>query len=261
MNYPNLQVEVADNGVATVTIDRPEVRNAVNTETLVSLTGAFRDLSENEDVRAIVLRGAGEKAFCAGADLKEWQDREGASGYRAHFEAVARSVEAITRSPKPVVAAVDGYALAGGCGLAVACDITLASERSAFGLPEIRIGLLPAIVMAPIFRAIGRKKGVEMVLRGNRLKAVEAEACGLITRCVADDKIHEEAQALAAELASFSPFAMKLGKEAIATLGDMEFYASLNYLREVIALTSLSEDAAEGVAAFFEKRDPSWKGR
>jgi len=261
MDYPHLEIRTGEGGVATVVIDRPEVRNAVNTETLGSLSRAFTDLSADGAVRAVVLRGRGEKAFCAGADLKEWQGREGVAAYRMHFDAVARAIESIARCSKPTVAAVDGFALAGGCGLAAVCDITLCTKRSQFGLPEIQIGLIPAIVMAPIFRAVGRKKGVEMVLRGRRLSGEEAECFGLATRCVSDDALEAETAKVAAELASLSPYTLRVTKEALSQLSDMEFFASLRYLREVVASASMSEDAREGVAAFFEKRPPRWKGR
>ncbi len=259
--YPHLSLSRPAPGVALVAIDRPEARNALNAAVLDSLARVFQDLSSDADCRAVILRGTGEKAFCAGADLKEWQARDGIAAYREHFGAVAKVVEGIGKCTKPIIAAVDGFALAGGCGLAAACDVTIATRRSVFGLPEVKIGLLPAIVMAPIFRAVGWKKAVELALRGNRIGGEEAERIGLVTRCVDEGKLEEEALALAKEFSSLSPLVLKMGKEAIHQLGDMEYFASLKYLRDQIASLSTSQDAHEGVASFFENREPVWKGK
>jgi enoyl-CoA hydratase/carnithine racemase len=161
----------------------------------------------------------------------------------------------------PVIAQVHGYALAGGCGLAVGSDLVIASDDATFGLPEIKIGLLPLIVSAPILRAAGGKRGLLMILSGEPVTAREAFDMGLVSRVVPRERLAEETTALATTLAGFSPTAIGLMKEAAATTRDMEYGKALSYLRELLVLVGMSEDAKEGIAAFFEKRAPHWKGR
>lgn len=259
MPYENILVESAG-AVATITINRPERRNALTAATLRELRDAFGALP-GTGARAAILRGAGDQAFCAGADLKEVLEQDTALGRRAYFSGVAEVVEAIARCPAPVIAMVHGFALAGGCGLAVAPDFTLAAEDAQFGLPEIRIGLLPMVVMAPIFRAVGRKQAVRLVLLGERVGAREALAMGLVTEVHPKADLEARARALAETLAGLPPAAMGLAKEAMHAMGDMEYFASLRYLREMVTIQASTEDAAEGIRAFFEKRAPVWRGR
>ncbi len=210
----------------------------------------------------ILLRGAGDVAFCAGADLKEMLDHESIAASRAHFDGVRRAIEAMHRAPQPVVARVPGFALAGGCGLAVAADFTLASRSASFGLPEIGLGLLPLVVSAPILRASGSRKALlDLVLTGRRIGVDEAVSLGLVTRVVPDADLDAEVDSLCDGLAALSPAALALGKEAIYTMSEMEYGAAMRYLREMIVLTSRTEDAREGIRAFFEKRKPTWTGR
>jgi enoyl-CoA hydratase len=157
----------------------------------------------------------------------------------------------------PVIAQVHGFALAGGCGLAVACDVVLAADDAVFGLPEINVGLLPLMVKAPILRSMGRKRGMLMVLSGEPVSAHEAFEMGLVSRVVPRAELATETTALA----RWSPTAVGLAKEAAATIQDMEYGKSVRYLRELITLVGLSDDAREGIAAFFAKREPEWKGR
>ena len=161
----------------------------------------------------------------------------------------------------PVIAQVHGFAHAGGCGLAVGCDLVVASDDAVFGLPEIKVGLLPLMVMAPILRAVGRKRGLLMILSGETVTAREAFDMGLVSRVVPRADLERETTALARKLAGFSPTAIALAKEAAYTIQDMEYGKSLRYLRELITLVGLSDDAKEGIAAFFEKRPPEWTGR
>ncbi|MBI1848500.1 MAG: enoyl-CoA hydratase/isomerase family protein, partial [Candidatus Rokubacteria bacterium] len=209
----------------------------------------------------IVLSGAGDRAFCAGADLKGVGDRGTTLAARESFGGLPRILEAIARMRTPVIAQVHGYALAGGCGLAVGCDLVIASEDAVFGLPEIRIGVLPLIVMAPIFRAAGRKRAMHLVLSGAQIPAREAFEMGLVTKVVPRADLERETSALAATIAAFSPTAVGIAKEAAATIDGMDYGAALRYLRELTTLVFLSDDAKEGIAAFFEKRAPEWKGR
>lgn len=258
----NLAVASDARGVRTIAIDREERRNALDRATLEELEAAIDAAAADPEVRVIVLRGTGTKAFSAGADLEELLAHRTIDDRRRHFDGVARVIAALHRAPQPVIARVQGFALAGGCGVAVAADFTLAAESAVFGLPEIGIGLLPMVVSAPILRATGSRKVVlDLVLTGRRVDAREAQALGLATRVVPDDRLDDEVARLAGQLAALSPAALRLGKEAIYTMSEMEYGAALRYLREMIVLTAMTEDAREGIRAFFEKRKPEWTGR
>jgi len=258
--YETLLVSRAD-GVARIVLNRPEVRNALSRTLIHELGAALAACEADPGARVIVLSGAGDKAFCAGADLKGVADRGTTLQARESFSGLATILETIPRMRTPVVAQVHGHALAGGCGLAVGCDLVIASDDASFGLPEITIGLLPLIVSAPILRAAGRKRGLLMILSGEPVSAAEALDLGLVSRVVPRAQLAAETSALAAKLAGFSPTAIGLMKEAAATTQDMEYGKALHYLRELIVLVGMSDDAKEGIAAFFEKRAPQWKGR
>ena len=260
MSYETLLVDVQD-GVASVTLNRPDVRNALSVTLIRELEQALAALEADPAARVIVLSGAGDKAFCAGADLKGVGDRGTTLQARESFGGLARILEAMARMRTPVIAKVHGFALAGGCGLAAGCDIVVAADDAVFGLPEIKIGLLPLIVMAPILRSVGRKRGMLMILSGEQVSAREAYEIGLVSRLVPRAELSPAVDALARALAGFSPTALGLAKEAAATVAGMEYGASLRYLREMITLVALSDDAREGIKAFFEKRAPNWTGR
>ena len=258
----NLRIDTDERGVRTLTIDREPRRNALDRATLDELEAAINAAAGDLDVRVLILRGAGAQAFSAGADLEELLRHETIDDRRRHFDGVARVILAMHRAPQPVIARVQGYALAGGCGVAVAADFTIAAESAVFGLPEIGIGLLPMVVSAPILRATGSRKTVlDLVLSGRRVDAREARELGLVTRVVPDERLDAEVDALAGELAALSPAALRLGKEAIYAMSEMEYGAALRYLREMIVLTAMTEDAQEGIRAFFDKRKPTWTGR
>ncbi|HEX7215343.1 MAG TPA: enoyl-CoA hydratase-related protein [Methylomirabilota bacterium] len=260
MSETPVLVDVAD-GVARVTLNRPSVRNALNPAMLAALDAALRRLEDDAAARAIVLRGAGDRAFCAGADLKGVADRGTTLQARESFGGLARILEYMGRMRTPIIAQVRGYALAGGCGLAAGCDVVVAADDAVFGLPEIRVGLLPLVVMAPILRAVGRKRAMLMILSGEPVTAREAYEMGLVSRLVPPGDLESVVSALAAALAGYSPTALGLAKEAASMVPDMEYGAALRYLREMITLVALSDDAREGIAAFFEKRAPRWTGR
>lgn len=259
MTEPVLLVEVAE-GVARVTLNRPEVRNALNEALLRELESTLRRLEDDPAARVVVLRGAGDRAFCAGADLKKVADRGTTLQARESFGGLGRILEHMARMRTPVIAQVHGYALAGGCGLAAGADIVVAADDATFGLPEIKVGLLPLIVMAPILRAVGRKRGLLMILTGEPVSAREAYEMGLVSRLVPRGDLDRTVDALARTLAGYSPTALGLAKEAAGMVPDMEYGAALRYLRELITLVALSDDAREGIAAFFEKRPPRFTG-
>jgi enoyl-CoA hydratase/carnithine racemase len=260
MAYETL-LAAQDGGVARITLNRPDVRNALSRTMVRELEAALAAAEADAAARVIVLAGAGDRAFCAGADLKGVGDRGTTLQARESFGGLARILEAITRMRTPVIAQVHGFALAGGCGLAAGCDLVIAADDAVFGLPEIKVGLLPLVVMAPILRAVGRKRGLLMILSGEPIPAREALEIGLVSRVVPRADLERETTALAARLAAFSPSAVALAKEAAYTIQDMEYGKSLRYLRELITLVGLSDDAREGIAAFFAKREPEWKGR
>lgn len=247
--------------IGEIRICRPEVRNALNAATLAGLAEAFRTAAADGDIRVLVLTGEGDTAFCAGADLREVEAAGDVPARRRYFSGVADVLEAMADAPQPVIAKVRGYALAGGAGLACGADFAVCSETAVFALPEAGLGLFPMVVMAPVLRAVGRRAAWELLTTGRRLSGVEAAAVGLVTRAVPEGELDAAVTALAEELAAKSPVALALGKAALYAVDGLGYRQALAVLREMIALTASSEDAREGIRAFFEKRAPHWPGR
>jgi enoyl-CoA hydratase/carnithine racemase len=260
MNYETLLVDVRD-GVATVTLNRPEARNALNRTLIRELGEALEALDLDAGARAIVLRGAGDRAFCAGADLKGMFHEAPILEARAQYAGLARILDGIPRMRTPVIGQVHGYALAGGCGLAAACDVVVASDDAVFGLPEIKLGLLPLMVLAPILRAAAPKRVLQLVLTGAELPAREALAIGLVGQVVPRAELGPAVQAMARTLAGYSPATLAIAKEAFYTALELDHAKALPYLRDLLTIVARSEDAQEGIAAFLEKRPPCWTGR
>jgi enoyl-CoA hydratase/carnithine racemase len=204
MAYETLLTSAAD-GVARVTLNRPDVRNALSRTLIGELGAALAAYEADPAARVIVLAGAGNKAFCAGADLKGVGDRGTTLQARESFSGLEKILEAIPTMKTPVIAQVHGYALAGGCGLAAGCDLVIASDDAVFGLPEIKVGLLPLIVMAPILRAVGRKRGLLMILSGEPITAGEAFEMGLVSRVVPRADLERETGALAGKARQAQP--------------------------------------------------------
>jgi enoyl-CoA hydratase/carnithine racemase len=260
VSYQTLLVEVAD-GVGTLTLNRPEARNALNPTLLGELREALGRLEADPETRVVVLRGAGERAFCAGADLKGMFGAASILEAREQYAGVATVLEAIPRMRTPVIAQVHGFALAGGCGLAAACDLVIAAEDAVFGLPEIKVGLLPLMVLAPILRAASPKRVLELVLTGRELPAPEALEIGLVTRVVPRRELEEAVRGVARTLAALSPATVALGKEGFYRALELPHAEALAHLRDLLTIVARSEDAREGIAAFLEKRPPRWQGR
>ena len=255
-----LLYEVVD-GVATVTLNRPDQRNALNGDMLAALVDAMKRARDDDTVRAVVLTGAGDKVFCAGADL---------GGFAAESPLVEKHfasdlfLEFFSLMPKlgkPSLCAANGHVLAGGMGLALSCDLVIAREGARFGTPEINVGAFPYMIMALIYRNVPRKKVNEMMLLGEQISAEDAVACGLANKVVPVDEFDDAVADWAGRLASKSPVLMRLGHDAMYRQQDMAFEDALEMLRSQLSLTFSTEDIREGVAAFFEKRDPEWKGR
>jgi enoyl-CoA hydratase len=260
VTYETLVVDVRDR-VATVTLNRPEARNALNRTLIQELGDALDVLDGDAEARAIVLRGAGDRAFCAGADLKGMFREAPILEAREQYAGLARILDGIPRMRTPVIGQVHGYALAGGCGLAAACDVVVASEDAIFGLPEIKLGLLPLMVMAPILRAASPKRVLQLVLTGAELPAREAAAIGLVSQVVPRAELEATVQAIARTVAGYSPAAVAIAKEAFYAALELDHGKALPYLRDLLTIVARSEDAQEGVAAFLAKRAPRWTGR
>jgi enoyl-CoA hydratase/carnithine racemase len=260
VGYEMVSYEVAD-GVATVTLNNPEKRNMLSGQMLTELVDAMRTARDSDDVRAVVLTGAGDKVFCAGADL---------GGFAADVPLVQKHFASdlfleffrlMPRLGKPSLCAANGHVLAGGMGLALSCDLVIAKEGATFGTPEINVGAFPYMIMAIIYRNVPRKKVNEMMLLGERLSAEQAVEYGLANRVVAADEFDDAVADWAGKLASKSPVLMRLGHDAMYRQQDMAVDDALEFLRSQLSLTFTTEDIVEGVTAFFEKRDPEWKGR
>jgi enoyl-CoA hydratase len=260
MDYEVVKYEVAE-GVATVTLNNPEKRNMLSGQMLVELVDAMKTARDSEDVRAVVLTGAGDKVFCAGADL---------GGFGADVPLVAKHFATdlfleffrlMPRLGKPSLCAANGHVLAGGMGLALSCDLLIAKEGATFGTPEINVGAFPYMIMAIIYRNVPRKKVNEMMLLGERLSAEQALEYGLANKVVPAGEFDAAVAEWATKLASKSPVLMRLGHDAMYRQQDMAVDDALDYLRSQLSLTFSTEDIVEGVTAFFEKRDPQWKGR
>ncbi len=256
-----VRTDAAD-GVLTVTIDRPEQRNALNDEVLAGLVQAFRDADADDEVRVVVLTGAGDRAFCAGADLSGAFDQEASIRDQHEGRGLLRELLASTDAlGKPLVGRVNGHALAGGLGVALACDVLVASEDATFGTPEVRVGLWPYMISALIVEHLGPKRAMELMMTGRRLSAEEARSWGLVNRVVPHDELDDAVAEMAGQLAAAAPLAVRWGKRATLTARDMPRAAALAHLHSMLDLNAQTEDVVEGIQAFFGKREPRWSGR
>jgi enoyl-CoA hydratase/carnithine racemase len=247
--------------VATITIDREHRRNALSWSVIAGMRELLATAKHDPEVRVVVLTGAGDRAFCAGADLGNMADGAGFTELhdgRGELAGLFRDLYALG---KPTIARVRGHALAGGFGLALACDLVIAGERATFGTPEINVGLFPFMIAALIERNIGRKKMTELLLLGQRIDAHEALRLGIVNRVVAPADFDAAVADWAAQLAAKSPVLMKLGRDALFAQQDMALGEALEYLRAQLTLALSTDDAREGVAAFLERREPRWTGR
>lgn len=252
--------DVSD-GVGTVTINRPERRNAMSWDVITGLRSVVTAAKTDPAVRVLVLTGAGDKAFCAGADLTGMaSDTSYVEVHDARGE-LARLFLDMYALGKPTVARVRGYALAGGFGLALACDFVIASDDSQFGTPEIDVGLWPYMITVPLLRSMPPKKVLELMLTGRRVDAAEAERIGFVNRVVPAGELDQATDELATTLASKSPAIVKLGRDAFYNVLDLSAREALDLLHPLLTITTSTEDAREGIAAFVEKRKPNWTGR
>jgi len=261
MPYETIRYELAG-PVATIALDQPDTRNALSDRMLGELVAAFEQARADAAVRCVVLTSTHEKVFSSGGDL---------AGFSADVPLVHKHLETASRFPrlfraigelgKPTLCAANGHVLAGALGLALACDLIVAREDVRFGTPEINVGVFPFIIMALIYRNVGRKKTNELLLLGEQITAAEAERIGIVNRVVPATEFGGVVRDWAARLAAKSPVMMRLGKDALFRQQDMALDDALEFLHAQLSIAFSTEDIQEGVKAFFEKRDPVWTGR
>ena len=257
MTFETVLVEVTEKHVGIVTLNRPEQLNTFTSQMAGDLQAALLCLEADSTVRVILLRSSG-RAFCAGIDVNELAGKS-ATQYREWIEWMENPLVTISTIKKPVIAQVQGVATANGMGLAVAADLTIASERAKMGLTAINVGLNCVGPVLPVARCVGRKKALELLLYGNLLKAEEALALGLLNRVVAHEELDQAALEWAENLAQKSPLAVQIAKSAFYQSEDMDYLKQFQYMNEAFARLCTTDDATEGVTAFLEKRNPQWK--
>ena len=259
-NLENVKTEVRD-GILFVTVDRPKVLNALNAQTVDEIGRVFVDAHDDEAVRVVIVTGGGEKAFVAGADINELAKMTPLSG-KETSERGQRVFDSIERFPKPVIAAVNGFALGGGCELALACHMRIASEKAQMGLPEVTLGIIPGYGGTQrMARLLGKGKALELICSGDRIPAAEAEKIGLVNRVVPADQLMSVAEELAKKIASRSPVAIRAAIEAVNTGSDTTMEGGQFVEATLFGLLCASEDMKEGMAAFLEKRAANFPGK
>ena len=260
MTYETITVEMRG-AVTLVTLNRPKALNALNSQVLADLTNAFAAYEADGDQRCLVLTGSGDKAFAAGADIKEMLDKQAADFFLEDFF-VGWTADLVKKTRKPWIAAVNGFALGGGCELAMMADFILASDNAKFGQPEIKLGVAPGMGGSQrLTRAVGKSKAMEMCLTGRMMDAEEAERAGLIARIVPAADLLDDAMKTAAAVAAMPPMAAMMNKEMVHMAFETTLDQGLIAERRMFQILVATEDKAEGMAAFVEKREGQWKGR
>jgi enoyl-CoA hydratase/carnithine racemase len=253
-------VEIRES-IATVTLNRPEQRNPLSAAMMGDLRAALAWCKGEPAIAVVVLTGAGDRAFCAGADLGGFGGDQSPLELHHGRHALAELFVEMAELGKPIVGRINGHALAGGFGLACACDLLVAVDTATFGTPEINVGVWPMMIQAVLARNLPRKVLLEMVMLGDRWTATQLQQYGLVNRVVPAERLDEETERLAAGLAEKSTAIMRLGRDSFYRQQDMDFDGALQYLHSLVTIVTLTEDSAEGRKAFFEKRPPRYKGR
>lgn len=259
-DQPELLYELRD-GVARLTLNRPERRNALSWSLVAELRARLAEIKADPAARVVVLAGAGDKAFCAGADLTGMAAGAGALALHEARGELAQVFTELWGLGKPTIARVRGFALAGGMGLALACDLVVAADDAVFGTPEVDVGLWPFMITVPLLRSMPAKKALELMMTGRRVSAEEADRLGFVSRVVPAESLDAEVDALAATLAAKSPATMRLGRDSFYAVVDQSAADALALLHPLLTVIAATDDAAEGIAAFAERREPRWTGR
>ena len=256
-----VRLDVGDDGVATITLDQPDTRNALSDEVLDGLLASFTAARDDDRVRVVVLASSHPTVFSSGGNLAGFaaevpliHKHQGVARFPALFELIGTL-------GKPTICAAGGHVLAGALGVALACDLVVAKESATFGTPEINVGVFPFMIMALIYRNVPRKKASELLLLGERIGAHEAASLGIVNKVVPDAEFDAAVADWAGRLAQKSPVLMRLGKDAMWRQQDMALMEALDFLRSSLTLAFSTDDIQEGVKAFFEKREPEWTGR
>lgn len=262
LSNEDLAVAVSDDElVIRATIDRPDQRNALSADVIQGLLSVF-EAADDGPTRVVVIRGAGG-TFCAGGDIKSMASAigQGSEAYREGFVGMKQLIEAAVDTAALTVAAVEGYCLAGGMGLAAACDVVLASEEATFGTPEVNIGIFPAQALVPIMRTVTEKRALKLLFTGEHIDAETAHDIGFTTDIVPASEFEAELDSLVDDLVTPSSFMIEVGKESFYNQREMSFSEALDYMREMVTLLAMSDDAEEGFNAYLTDSEPDWKGR
>jgi enoyl-CoA hydratase len=261
MAYEKIRYEVGDGGIATIALDDPDTRNSMSNDLLGEVIDAFEEAKRDDAVRCIVLTSTHEKVFSSGGNVAQFAADTPLVHRHFATERFVRLFGIIGRLGKPTLCAANGHVLAGALGLALACDLIIAADTAEFGTPEINLGLFPFMIMALIYRNVPRKTANQMLLLGERMSAEEARAAGIVNKVVPQGELQGAVDEWARKLAAKSPVVMRLGKDAMFRQQDMSLQDALEFLQAQLSIELSTDDAVEGVKAFFEKRDPQWTGR
>lgn len=260
MSYENITI-AKEEGIATLSINRPKALNALNSATLKELSAALEEMERDTEVKALIITGAGDRAFVAGADIGEMVNYGGLEGESFAYLG-QRVMLVVERFPKPVIAAINGFALGGGCELAMACDIRIASDRLKIGQPEVKLGILPGFGGTQrLTRLVGPGKAKEIIFSAEVYDAAEALRIGLVDKVIPADKLMEEARKLAKTIASRGQIAVRLAKDSINHSMDVDMETGCAFERKSFGLCFTTQDRLEGMKAFLEKRDPKFTGK
>jgi len=258
MKYETVMVE-RKGDIGIITLNRPEALNVMNLQLAKDAYNALLELENDKDIHVVVLRSAGQ-SFCAGIDLSLYLNKT-VLEEREWLQVVYQPFKTITNISKPVIAAVQGTAAAMGVTIVAACDLAIAADDAEFGTTAINVGLVCLTLQPSVYRSVGKKRALRLLLTGDFIDAREAERIGLINEVVPRDKLDEKVMELAEKLASKAPVALQTGKRAFYTMWDMEYDKAIEYLGDTMAFLATTEDAVEGITAFLEKRKPQYKGR